>query len=170
MLTHTKQCSAPSDCSCSPHMNYILHTQQCSASNCTSFAGLFPVSEPPPCSAPAPASWQWTSQPSPATWPRPRRLAQVTPLWVSFLPARLSHGLPEGVFRHCRCLCAGLMDIGAGAFVFAGALTSRPQALQPVQPRSALHCATRGVLPLCGLGETMLCCCRPLQAASPSHC
>ena len=67
--------------------------------------------------------------------------------------------------RHGWCLCAGLMDIGAGAFVFAGALTSRPQVLQPVQPRSALHRATRGVLPLCALGKTMLCCCRPCKLA-----
>ena len=158
-------------------MSYILHTQQCPAfrqpphpnTNCTLPTGLFPVSEPPPCSAPAPASWQWTSQPFPAAWPRQRHLAQVTSLWVPCLPARLSHGLPEGVCSHCPCLCAGLMDVGAGAFVFSGALTSRPPALQPVRPRSVLHRASRGVLPLCSLGEAMLCCCRPLHAVTSSQ-
>ena len=67
-------------------------------------------------------------------------------------------GCQEQCAITARCLYAGLMDIGAGAFVFAGALTRRPQALQPVQPRSALHRATRGVIPLCALGEPMLCC------------
>lgn len=170
---HTKQCSALSDCCRSPIDLHLARTAvPCFQEANTPPSRLRLACRAVSCFRAATMLSACTSILAVDFPAFPRNLAKTETFGtghttVGLLPAcGLSRGLPKGVCRHCWCLCAGLMDIGAGAFVFAGALTSRPQALQPVQPRSVLHRTTRGVLPLCVLGETMLCCCRPCKLSS----